>query len=477
MTTTETTHGYNDTTSTNGQNNEFKNSLTFDETAIDEEKMHTVDVEARPAASRLQSYESTINSENRQQERWNYPRSNIFRLSAAYLGFLVLGFKDSAIGILLPHLEEYYNVDHFTVSLAFLSPVAGYLIACTITDNLHRLVGRWGITMIAAGVQLVFYITASCKPPFPLFVVLYMCCGFGSALLEGSCNTMCGTLQGSNQLLGCLHGFYGIGGVILPTVGQTMLAKGILWNNIYFIMVGVCGISFFWSAWCFRNDRAADYKRYIATDDGAKKAQFAILDAIRQRLIPFLAVTVFLYVGGEVCMGGWTTTYMIDVRHGNSDTMGYVSTGYWIGIALGRIVLGFVSARVGNLQLMVVVYLSGAIILSIILWTVPVLMASAVAASLIGLFIGPLYPTMMAVAVTKLPKRLHVSGLGFASTFGGGGAAVLPFIAGILAENFGTWSIAPLIFSAFSGMMCLWLIIWKLCQFLLILFIYLLISL
>lgn len=391
---------------------------------------------------------------------WKNPKENKYKLAAAFLGFFVGGMKDAATGVVLPQIEKYYGISYITVSLAFLAPFAGSLLAASINDKVHRMVGRVGVVAIGSALQLTYFVTASIAPAFPLFIVACSGAGLGSGIIEGSWNAFAGTLKDSNQLLGILHGFYGIGGVVSPSVGQVIIEKGLPWNRVYLILVGCSATSLICSSIAFRHDKGSTYVKEISNLDGTKNNN-SFKAVIKSKLVWILALTIFLYVGGEVSTGGWTTTYMIEVRNGSSDSMGYVSTGYWIGIAVGRIVLGFVSAKIGHLQIMVVIYIIGVICAALCFWLIPNLIAAAVSVGFVGLLVGPLFPTMMAVAVTKLPKWLHVSGLGFAAAFGGGGAAVMPFIAGALSDQFGPWVIAPLIVGAFSGNLILWLVIVK----------------
>lgn len=41
-------------------------------------------------------------------------------------------------------------------------------------------------------------------------------------------------------------------------------------------------------------------------------------------------------------------TFMIRVRHGGAFASGMTATGFWIGITVGRVVLGFVTPRIGE---------------------------------------------------------------------------------------------------------------------------------
>lgn len=66
-------------------------------------------------------------------------------------------------------------------------------------------------------------------------------------------------------------------------------------------------------------------------------------------------------------------------------------------------------------------------------WTVSSFHVPAIFVALQGFFLSPLFPANI-VAVTKvLPVYLHVSAIGFAAAFGGGGAVILPFAIGSLA--------------------------------------------
>lgn len=53
------------------------------------------------------------------------------------------------------------------------------------------------------------------------------------------------------------------------------------------------------------------------------------------------------YVGVEVALGGWIVVFMLNVRHAEQFASGMSAVGFWLGITIGRVVLAFVSPRVG----------------------------------------------------------------------------------------------------------------------------------
>lgn len=79
------------------------------------------------------------------------------------------------------------------------------------------------------------------------------------------------------------------------------------------------------------------------------------------------------------------------------------------------------------------------------------------AVALQGFFLGPLFPAAVLVTTKLLPKHLHVSSIGFAAAFGGGGAAILPFAVGAMAQAKGVQVLQPFIIGMTGAIFLLWL--------------------
>lgn len=59
------------------------------------------------------------------------------------------------------------------------------------------------------------------------------------------------------------------------------------------------------------------------------------------------ALFLLCYVGVEVALGGWIVIFMLRVRHGEPFASGMSAMGFWLGITVGRAILGFVTPRLG----------------------------------------------------------------------------------------------------------------------------------
>ena len=126
------------------------------------------------------------------------------------------------------------------VSCVFLSPLVGYVIAALVNNKLHETVGQRGISLIAPPFRLVAYILSCVHPPYPVLVVAYIFAGVANGLAEAAWNTYLGNMENSNEILGLLHGVYGLGAVISPLIATNMITKANApWYYFYFFMVGL----------------------------------------------------------------------------------------------------------------------------------------------------------------------------------------------------------------------------------------------
>jgi fucose permease len=149
---------------------------------------------------------------------------------------------------------------------------------------------------------------------------------------------------------------------------------------------------------------------------------------------------------------------MLRVRHGEEFASGLVVMGFWLGITFGRVILGFVTGKLGE-KIAIAGYVLVCMGLELCFWLIPNFVASAVFAGWLGFFLGPLFPAAIVVATKLLPSRLHVSAIGFAAAFGGGGAAVLPFAVGAIAQAKGVQVLQPIVLALLVLILVLWCIL------------------
>ena len=362
------------------------------------------------------------------QERWNNPRRNTWKLCCVFISFICFGMNDASYGALLPSLQTYYHISYTVVSLVFLAPFAGYTASAILSNRVHERFGRRGIAVLGVTPRLISYIVLAVHPPYPVVVVILALTGFGNGLLDAGWNAWVGNLAQANELLGFMHGFYGVGATISPVIISAMVnTYHLQWYTFFYVMIGAlafeqtCGLHAFWK------DTGAAFReatRLANAASGNTEAESGPRAALKTRVTWICSAFLLAYVGTEVSLGGWIIEFMIRVRHGHPFDSGLTATGFWLGITVGRMILGFVTARLGE-KVAVSAYLLLGIAMQLIFWLVPQFVVSAVAVALLGFFMGPLFPASIIACTKILPQRLHVAAIGISAAVGGSGAAVL----------------------------------------------------
>ncbi|KAL0264861.1 hypothetical protein SLS55_000814 [Diplodia seriata] len=409
-------------------------------------------------------------------EKWNSNPTNTYRLLATFWSFMVMGGNDAAYGAIIPYLETYYGLNYTVVSLVFFSPLGGYAAAALLNNWIHNRFGQRGVAFLGPFCHLVAYIGIATHPPYPALIVFFLIAGFANGIEDAAWNAWIGKLANPNELLGLLHGLYGVGAVLSPLIATSLMTKaGWGWWGFYYLMVGAAAIELaasmaaFWGATSHhfkKTTRAAarsssdtnhrNENSSSTADDGNSNSSGRLLkEALRSRVSWVAAIFLLGYVGVEVALGGWIVVFMTRERDGGDFESGMVATGFWIGITAGRVVLGFITPRIGE-KLAVAIYVPAAIGFQLLFWLVPQFVVSAVAVAIEGFFLGPLFPAAVVATTKLLPAHLHVSAIGFAAAFGGSGAAIFPFAVGVLAQAKGVQVLQPVIVALLAALMTVW---------------------
>ncbi|KAK9364504.1 major facilitator superfamily domain-containing protein [Lipomyces kononenkoae] len=392
-------------------------------------------------------------------QTWNNPPMNKWRLLGIHCGFVLMGMNDATPGALLLHIESHYQVTYTVISLCFLAPAAGYMVSSLLNSEMHVRLGRWATTLVGLLLMCVAYSLICWAPPLPILVVSYGLVGLGIGTLDAAWNAFVADLKNVNEIMGLMQGMYGVGATISPLISTAMVTSGLLWSHYYFILLGFAICITCLNAYAFWGETATKYLKDHApgvNEDGESRSRLS--EALKNRYTILLAFVLFFYMGAEAGLGSWIVTFMVTERHGDPAKMGAVASGFWVGLTAGRMGLGFVTGRIGE-NTMATVYLILSIVFELVFWLAPSILASAIGVAFIGLFFGPVFPTVMIALTRLLPKRLHVAGIGFAAAFGGAGSAVFPFITGAMSASKGVWVLQPLVAALIGLMIVIWVTI------------------
>ncbi|KAI0137533.1 major facilitator superfamily domain-containing protein [Xylariales sp. AK1849] len=387
-------------------------------------------------------------------ERWNHPKANTYRFLVTIYSFVVFGMSDACLGALLPYMEDYYDISYTIISLLFLSSFVGYFLAALSNNLIHHHFGQRGVAIIAPLGRLIGYITLCLHPSFPALPPMMLFPGFGNGIEDSAWNAWIGNMESANELLGFLHGSYGLGATISPLIATAMVTKGgFPWYYFYYLMIGLAGLELCLTTTAFWGATGAAYRATYAEATGG--ARTTTRTVMKSPVVWLVAFFLLGYVGAEVSLGGWIVTFMLRVRNAEAFQAGLTLTFFWLGLTVGRVLLGFVTGRIGE-KLAIVVYLFLSIALQLMYWLIPSFIASAIFVAFEGFFLGPLFPAAIVAATKLLPSDHHISAIGFAAAFGGGGAAVFPFVVGVIASSKGVEVLQPIILAILVLITIIW---------------------
>ncbi|KAJ2915493.1 hypothetical protein MD484_g4897, partial [Candolleomyces efflorescens] len=326
------------------------------------------------------------------------------------------------------------SIDNYEVSLyGALTLTQGFILGAV--ANIF-LIER--ILAAGASFQIITFCVQASAPPFGVFAVMNLVSGFGAALQEALSNGFVGSLTfHSKSKMGFLHASYGLGAFAAPLV-STQFAQMERWSFHYFVALGLAILNTLSMILVFRfKDREVCLREggelVTATSDANGKGKFRQI--MTNRSVHFLAFFVLFYVGVEVTIGGWIVTYIIDVRKGGPSS-GYISSGFFGGLSLGRVILLPVNKLVGERRVLFI-YAALAFGLEFVVWFVPSLIGNAVAVSITGLLLGPMFPIVMNQSSRILPPWILTGAVGWIAGFGSAGSALLPFLTGAIADKHG----------------------------------------
>jgi len=159
--------------------------------------------------------------------------------------------------------------------------------------------------------------------------------------------------------------------------------------------------------------------------------------AIFQYRANWLCAAYFLtYVGTETAISGWVVSFMLRNRNATPYLASLASSGYWIGMAAGRLLLGFGTDRIG-VRRATVLYFLCAVVLEILFALLASPVSSVILMIFLGFVMGPLFPSGIVVLTRLLPGELHIASVSFVSSLGQVGGAFLPFAIGAVIQSMG----------------------------------------
>jgi fucose permease len=358
------------------------------------------------------------------------PRQQLF---LTFAGFILMGLCDSVLGILIPSIRETYKIDAATVSTLFLFQACGYMIATFNTGILVQRLGMRrfllsGLLMMTLGTSIV----ATRIPYWPAVLIGGMCLSFGIGIIDAGLNAYLAGFPESGTSLNFSHAFYGVGALVGPIVASTILILFIPWNWVYALLSCIIATVFMGFWFLYRT----------VSQPTAKSQTTNVSQVYHMRIVWLAAFCLLAYLGIEISMGNWSFTYLSEFRNIPVKFAGWTVGGYWTGLTLGRALLARRITHVGETR-MITECLVGVAVGYILVLVLPSGIGIALGLWSIGFFLGPIFPTMIALISHRVAPNLLAGAVGFMTSLGAIGGAFFPWLAGNIIQRIGLAAFLP----------------------------------
>jgi fucose permease len=175
----------------------------------------------------------------------------------------------------------------------------------------------------------------------------------------------------------------------------------------------------------FRSETASAYRQSHIDDNVDNKLDTKALFGVPATW--WCAAYFLADVGVETGISGWVVSFMLRTRHATPYLAGLSLSGFWAGMAVGRLVLGPLTDKMG-VRKSTILYLTFTVLNMVAFAIIPYPAISVVLMMFVGFLMGPLFPSGVIVLTQLLPKEIHVAAVSALSfKVWGLGSSVTPF--------------------------------------------------
>lgn len=385
--------------------------------------------------------------------------------------FFMWGFVTSLNDVLIPHLQDIFNLSYAGAMLVQVFFFFGYFVFALPAGKLVEWIGYkktmvTGLMVMAVGALI--FIPAASVPSYPIFLVALMVLAAGMTALQVSANpyvSVLGPARTASSRLNLTQAFNSLGTTIAPYLGGMLILRTVVGNHFKALSterlqslqgsalatymaelhqyqiemaskvklpyVGIAGTLLLLAlvVAIYNLPRIDATKDFRPQDLGKKDSMFNYPHLLLG------AAAIFVYVGAEVSIGSFLVKYFTNPIIGIStaETAAKIVSLYWLGAMIGRFIGSAILQRLQTgLVLGTAAIAAAALVCTSMLSFGNVAMISII---LVGLFNSIMFPSIFTLAIAELgPLTGEGSGLLIAAIVGG---AIIPWIQGVLADKIG----------------------------------------
>jgi fucose permease len=354
----------------------------------------------------------------------------ILLLIIIYIAFISLGLPDSMLGAAWPTIRADLSLPLAGAGLISMIISGGTIVSSMLSGKLINKLGTGKLTLISVFMTATALLGFSFSKNYLWLCIMAIPLGLGAGAVDAALNNFV-ALHFSARHMSWLHCFWGIGATAGPIIMSAAISQKGSWQKGYLtvaiIQVFLVIILFFsLPLWKSFNDNVQEDAMVEA-----KNQPIFQLPGIRPALLAF-----FCYCALETTAGLWGASYFVQTKGVAANiAAGWISM-YYLGITIGRLINGFITAKLSNPALIrggQFIIGIGAVLLLIFNQTYVNLLGLI----LIGIGCAPIYPSMLHETPVRFGKNNSSKLMGVQMAFAYIGTTTVPPTLGLLSGKVG----------------------------------------
>ncbi|KXS50404.1 MULTISPECIES: MFS transporter [Halanaerobium] len=368
----------------------------------------------------------------------DHKKKKYLLIALIYVAFISLGLPDGLLGVAWPEMRDSFSLPLDALGIILIGSTTGYLLSSFFNGFFMRKIGvavLLALSCLATALALIGYTLVPVWWLLPLLAVL---AGLGAGAIDAGLNTY--VEKNFNEgLMQWLHASFGVGVTIGPIIMSSAIKYFDSWRVGYLIVGSaqiLLALTFALTLSLWQDPKKASKAAEQSNKKRGKNKQQEIKMFETLKYFPALlsVLLFFIYTGIELTLGHWTFTLFTESRGIRTSIAGIWVSVYWGSFTVGRILAGFLaykflSRKIAKNAAFLGLFGSALIAINLSKWL------SLLGLALTGIAIAPIFPALISSTSYRVGKGHTVNTIGMQISAAGLGGALLPGLAGVLANN------------------------------------------
>ncbi|MCU0508333.1 MAG: MFS transporter [Anaerolineae bacterium] len=334
------------------------------------------------------------------------------------------------VGALLPSMMETFDILEGSAGIMLGAGALGFIIGPMLSGLLTDRKGVKASYLVGFAAEIVLLAAMGLAPSFYVAVAAFFFLNIAAGFIETSVNIVPALVGNgkSGSLMNIVHVFFSIGAFVSPfLIGLLLVATG-SWRPVWLLSIIPTAILLLIVA-------RLRFPRAVKTEHTASAPRPRALQVLRERAILMGAIAMMLYVASEFGASNWITLYL-------NKELGFATLAatsglsiLWLGLLVGRLINARLALFRASGEL---VWWSGwgGLVTGLLLLTAQTPMMAYVWLFGLGIFMGGIFPNIMAELNGRNPERTGLI-TGFLAQSAGLGSLIAQPVLGFVGERAG----------------------------------------